>query len=769
VSAEKDNLRIVGQKIPRVDSTSLVTGQPVFADDFTLPGILHAKILRSPHAHAKISTIDTSKAELVPGIRTVLTYKNVPGKIYTTAGQGYPEPSPYDTFMLDKKVRYVGDRVAVVAGETMEAVNEALSVIKVEYEILPAILDPRESINSPVIIHNEPEITGAHDPSRNIAAKIHMEIGDFHSAITNSKWEFHREYSVPYVQQCSLEPHVTISYMDEWNRLIIRTSTQVPFHVRRIVSRVLNFPISRIRVIKPRIGGGFGGKQEILNEEVCAYLTLLTRSPVRLEMTREEEFHAARTRHPQILKWSAGVDKDYRLKALSLEILENTGAYGAHSLTVMSVTGSKSLSLYRCDNIRFKATAVYTNLPVAGAYRGYGSPQGFFSLESFMDEIAHEIDIDPLEFRAINHVREGDPLPVLEKLGEGREGFPTKLYSCGLAECIEQGKQAVKWENKRKRPSEGIIKRGIGVALALQGSGIPGVDMGSAFIKMNEDGSFHLMVGATDLGTGSDTALAQIAAEVLSVPVKNIAVFSSDTDFTPFDPGAYASSTTYISGGAVKKAAEAVREKILEAATRFLNFPADRLRVENGMVVSPGGTGITYIDLCTRLFYTEHQEQIMAGASHISYDSPPPFNATFAEVEVDTETGFVKVLKIVSATDCGQVVNPQMAEGQVEGAIAQSLGYALSEWMIFDDQGRPLHLNFRDYHIFTAMDMPEIETILVSTHEPTGPFGAKAIAEIPVNGPAPAITNAIFNACGVRIRELPVTPEKILSGLEKKV
>ena len=594
---------------------------------------------------------------------------------------------------------------------------------------------------------------------------IDEELGDVQKGFEESDYVFEGTYSPPYAQQCSIEPHITLTWLDENDRLVIRTATQVPYHVRRVVAEIFDLPVGKIRVIKPRIGGGFGGKQEILNEEVCSAVTLKTGKPCRLEYTREEEFYAARSRHPQMVTYKIGLNKDLMMQSIDMEILQNCGGYGPHALTVMSVSASKTLALYRAPNVRIRANSVYTNLPPAGAYRGYGAPQGYFALESLMDEIAIQLDTDPIELRKKNYFREGEDVPIAKVLGEGREGFPVILKSNGIDECIDRGRELIEWDAIKLEEKTGVFRRGVGMATVAQASGIAGIDMGSVYIKMNEDGSFNLNMGATDLGTGSDTALAQIAAEVLDVPIDKMIIISSDTDTTPFDTGAYASSTTYVTGAAVKKAAEDVLNQILEQGKKLLEV--SEATIENNYVVSSDGQSISYQDICTKCFYTDHQTQIQAVASKVSYDSPPPYNATFADVTVDTETGFVKVNKIVSITDCGQVINPQMAEGQAEGAIPQSLGMALSEHMIFDEKGRPINTNFEDYHIYTSIDMPEIVAEFVHTDEPTGPFGAKAVAEIPINGPAPAVANAIFNACGVRIRECPITPEKVLKELNK--
>ncbi len=761
-------MKIVGKKTVRVDGKALARGKGVFADDIQLNDVLYLKLLYSPIAHGKIKSIDLAEAYKREGVVKILTHEDFTPHYYTTAGQGYPEPSPRDIRIFNPVVRYVGDRVAVVAAESPEAAEEALHLIQVEYEELPAIFDPEESIDNPVVLHPEiREDPFLFDPLRNIAARIEAELGDVNKALSTCPYVFEGKYSTPYVQQAHIEPHITLTWMDENDRLVIRTATQVPFHVRRIVGEVLDFPVRKIRVIKPRIGGGFGGKQEILNEEICAAVTLKTGRPARIELTRKEEFFAARSRHPQIIKFRIGLNEDHTISAIDMNILENCGAYGPHALTVMSVTAQKALGLYRADNIRVLGNAVYTNLPIAGAYRGYGAVQGFFALESMMDEIAYSMNIDPIELIKINAVREGDEVPIARILGEGREGYPMIIRTTALTKCLEEGRKLSHWDELRNEDqSESLrFRRGIGVAVAGQGSGIPGIDMGAAWIKMNEDGSFNVAVGATDLGTGSDTALAQIAAETLEVPVEKIIIHSSDTDHTPFDTGAYASSTTFISGGAVKNAAEKVKTIILNKGCELLGDA--HARIGNGYVESSDGRRLTYGEICTRTMYTEEQEQIQAVASHLSFDSPPPFNATFVEAEVDTETGIVSVKRVVSVTDAGQVINPQMAEGQVEGAIPQSLGMALSEFMIFDEKGKPVNTDFAHYHIYTAGDMPEIVTRFVHTDEPAGPYGAKAVAEIPINGPAPALVNAVFHACGVRIRSLPITPEKILKGLGK--
>lgn len=758
-------MKRVGQPTRRVDGQALVRGKPVFADDHALPNPLHVKILHSPHAHAVIRGIDTRRALAIDGVVAVLTHENLPRFAFTSAGQGSPEPSPYDTFILDTRVRFVGDRVAIVAAESLEAAREAVEAIEVDYDLLPANFDPEQAIGSEVVIHPEEDARGIHDAANNVAAHLEASEGNVENGIAGSDIVLEGTYRTPYVQQASIEPHIVHTWLDEQNRLVIRSSTQVPFHVRRIVAEVLGIPIRRVRVVKPRIGGGFGGKQEILGEEICAAVTLATGRAARLEFTRAEEFHAARSRHPMRTHMTLGASAEGLLHVQDIRFLMNCGAYGPHGLTVLSVAALRALSLYRIPHQRVAGDSVYTNLPIAGAYRGYGAPQSIFALEVLMDELAEATGIDPIELRKKNLYAEGDAVPIAEALGEGRDGFPTTIRSTRLVECMEEGKHRIGWESLRTSSKEGRFKRGVGLACTGMGSGIAGIDMGAASIKMNEDGSFNLLVGATDLGTGSDTALAQIAAEVLEVPVEKIIVYSSDTDLTPFDTGAYASSTTYISGGAVLRAAEEVKAQILEQGRKLLD--AKQAEIGEGRVTAPDGRSLSYGEICTRSLYTEHQQQIMGTASHMSFDSPMPFNATFAEVEVDTATGIVRVRKIVSVTDAGQVINPPMAEGQVEGAIPQALGMALSENMVFDDEGRTINRDFASYHLYNALDMPEIEAVFIPSHEPTGPFGAKATAEIPINAPAPAVVNAVYNACGVRLREIPIRPELVLQEFRR--
>jgi len=768
--SESRAFAVVGKSERKVDGLGLVTGRPMFVADVDLSDALVIKMLGSPYAHARITSIDTADAERMPGVACVLTYKNTPATRHTTAGQGFPEPSPYDARMFDTKVRFVGDRVAAVAAETEEVAERALAAIRVEYEELPAVLsiDEARRPGAP-IVHDEADAKGIYDPSKNVAADVDIDVGDVAAGFAESDLIVETTCETQYAQHTPIETHVVLASLDADDRLVLRTSTQVPFHVRRIVAHTLGIPIHRIRVVKPRIGGGFGVKQEVLLEDVAGWVTLQTRRPAFFTLSRPEEFTSSRTRHPMRVRVKIGVKKTGLVHSIEMEAVSNTGAYGAHGLTVLANTGSKTLPLYnKARNAHFFGQAVYTNLPVGGAYRGYGATQGYFALETAMDEVAERLGLDPIEFRLRNAIRTGEGSPIFAKLGEGREGVSQTVKSCELERCLEVGAERIGWTSTRgKKERHGSWVHGVGMSIMMQGSGIPEVDMGAATLKMNEDGSFNLLVGATDLGTGSDTILAQIAAEVLGVPLAKILVTSSDTDVTPYDVGAYASSTTYVSGMAVQRAAEKVREQILGVAAPMLGVSTERLALRDESVVAEAGSSVTLARVCQRAMYETDQFQIAATASCVPSESPPPFLANFARVAVDTNTGVVKVLHYVAAVDCGVAINPRLAEGQVEGSIVNGIGYALTEEMQFSSRGRVRNPTFFDYKIPGALDIPRIDVVLVDSYEPTGPMGAKSVGEIGINGPIPTIANAIYDAVGVRLRQTPFTPERVLEALRR--
>jgi putative selenate reductase molybdopterin-binding subunit len=774
-SADVPDTQVVGKAERKVDAVKLAKGNPAFVDDIELRGMLYAKMLYSPHAHARITRIDDSRARALPGVRAVLHHENVERVRYASGGQSYPNPLPYDQVSFDNKVRHVGDRVAVVAADSLEIAEAAVRLIDVEYAVLPAVFDENEAISGDApVIHDEPDMEGAHDASRNIVQHIEAEVGDIAAGLAKADRVFERTFRVHQVQQAPIEPHIAIAWLDSDERLVIRTSTQVPFHVRRMVAPLLGLPVRRVRIVKPRIGGGFGVKQEMLIEDIVGHLALVTGKPVRLELTRQEEFVSSRTRHPQTITFTTGVNNDGTLVAQRMRTVGNTGPYGTHALTVQMVSGLRGLSSYNCPNKKFDCDVAYTNVPVAGAYRGYGAPQALFALESHMEDIATELGMDVLEFRRKNWTKVGDPLDVAAELGEGAAEMKVipVVTSSGMEECVAQGKRAVSWHRRFDpdwiRPADRPhIRRGLGFAMCMHGSAISGLDMGGASLKINDDGSFNLLIGATDLGTGADTILAQIAAEVLGVPTEEVIVYAADTDMTPFDVGAYASSTTYVSGMAVKKAAEDVGKQIAARAALMLDVeaPGD-IVLRDRHAIATDGRSVSLADVALHSLHQDDQHQIMATASYVAPDSPPPYAAQFAEIEVDIETGQVTVDALVMAVDCGVPINPMTSAGQVEGGMIQALGYGHCEEMAYDSSGRMVNARFGPYKLYRSDEMPRIEAYMVQTMEKSGPFGAKAIAEIPKDGVAPAIRNAIFNATGVQIDSLPFTPERVWRALQ---
>lgn len=762
----------VGKPQVKVDAEKLALGKPVFTDDVTLPGMLYGELLTSPHAHARIISIDASEARAMEGVHAVLTHEDIPRIKYSSGGQSYPNLKPYDQASLDNKVRHVGDRVALVAAETPAIARAALRKIKVEYEVLPAVVDSLDAMKDGApVIHDEDDSDGIFDPQHNVVYHIDQEVGDVERAFRESDHVFEGTYTTPKQQQAHLEPHVTITHWDEDHRMVVRTSTQVPFHIRRMLAPLIGLPVKDIRVIKPRIGGGFGNKQELILEDMCALLTKETGRPVRMEYTRKQEFTSSRSRHPQVIRYKIGI-KENRVYAADLYVVGDTGAYGTQGLTVQMVGGFKGLTLYNPPNARFLCDVVYTNTPPAAAFRGYGSMQCQYGIEVLMEEIAEELGLDVVAFKRDNWLKVGEPMHLAKKLGEGREGFDQSLKTSGLEACVVVGLKATDYYSKRgkyAKQKDGRWRKGIGMSIMMHGSGIAGLDMASATLKMNDDGSFNLQVGATDLGTGSDTILAQIAAEKLQIPVEDFIVYSSDTDFTPFDKGAYASSTTYISGGAVAKAAEKAAGMVREHAAAMLEVEdAASLSLKDRAVHAPDGRSVTFEEVALSSLHNLNQHQIIASASHMSYESPPPTAAQFVELAVDMETGEIDVERLLMIVDPGRVINPVTAAGQVEGGVFQALGFAHSEDMLYDEDGQPLNAGFDDYKIYRNHEMPAVDAVFVQTDEPTGPFGAKSVAEIAIDGVGPAFVNAVHNATGVWIRDLPLTPERVWKALHER-
>ena len=758
----------------KIDSIALACGNEKYTDDFRIEDPLYIAFKYSDIPNGIIKDIDISKAESAEGVRAVFYFGNTPDTLHTTAGQGFPEPSPYDTRMFDRKLRFVGDRIAAVAAETKTQAEEALELINVEIEEKEALFDIERAMsdNAPVL-HNDdehPAIPVAYKPEKNIAAEIITGFGDIDDGMKQADLVIDETYSMQYASHCATEPHAVSAYFDERGRLVIISATQVPFHVRRIVSIVCGIEIKNIRVIKPRVGGGFGGKQEVFLEQVAALAAWRLKRNVKIVLSRKEVFINARTRHAMRSRVRMGVKKDGTITALDVDDLMNAGAYGPHALTVLSNAGAKVLPLFnKIENLRFTGRSVYTNLPVGGAYRGYGATQGYFALNQHIDEAARFCGEDFCEYVKKRHIKSGETSRVFEALGEGKEGVSQYIKSCGLSECIDRGAAAINWSDLRgKKLKSGTRVRGVGCAVAMQGSGIPEIDMASCHIKMNEDGSFNLNTGATDIGTGSDTILAQIAAEALHTDYADMIVLSSDTDNTPFDTGAYASSTTYITGNAVKQCALQVYDIILETAAEMLQTGRDSLTADNGYVSSTSGQGVSYGEICAYRLYTSGQTQIQSSASFVAHESPPPFSAQFADVEVDIETGQIHVNRIAAAVDCGLPLNPLLAEGQVEGAVLNGISYALTEEYLFNKNGRMTNPDFGRYKIYSIADTPEIITILADSYEDTGPYGAKSVGEIALNGPAPAIANAVYDAVGIRLRHTPFTPEKVWELLNER-
>ncbi len=763
-------MKVVNHKTPSLDGKGIMQGRRAFTDDLADPHSLVIKILRSPHAFAKIKSIDVSLAEALPGVAIVLTHANVPHVSFTRAGQGFPEPSPHDKFILDEYVRYVGDEVCAVAAIDEEIAEQALKSIKVEYEIYEPILDFETALDHQTIIHPEEGIREmfpiGFDPKRNMAAAYKMEVGNVESELANSEVTIAHDFYTQAQSHVMMEPHTANARLDYHNRLVIYTSTQTPFHVRRILSQTLGLPISRIRIIKPRVGGGFGGKQALHGEMFVALTTLRTGKPSKIVFTRQEVFASSYTRHPMKLSMRLGATKDGVLTAIDCHVLSDTGAYGEHALTVYMVAGSKVLPLYnKVKAVRFGGEVVYTNHVSAGAFRGYGAIQGNFALESAIDVLCAKLKIDPTVFRAKNMMKEGETSPIFAIMGEGTAGTAMNMDTCKLEYCLTRGKELIGWDKKFPHQKINDHKvRSVGMAIAMQGSGIPLIDMGAATIKLNDDGFYNLTIGATDIGQGSDTVLAQIAAEELLTTIDKVVVYSSDTDLTPFDVGAYASSTTFVSGNAVLRAANNMKNMLIKEASIALNVDLDSVNFD-GNIFTSGDLSITLSNLSNRLYYNHDQKQLTSTSSYVGHKSPPPFMAGFIEVEVDTETGEYEVKEYVSVVDCGTTINPMLAKGQVEGGIVQGLGMAGYEQVQYSPKGRLLSDSMLTYKIPTNTTIGKLTTEFANSYEESGPFGAKSVGEIGIDTPPAALANAIYNAVGVRINRLPITPEKIFKAM----
>ena len=755
-------MKYVNKPVPKTDAMSLVTGKPVYTDDLAPSDCLIVKILRSPHANAWVEEIKTDAAKKIEGIACVLTYEDVSHKRFTLAGQTAPEISPWDRYIIDKHVRFVGDPVAIVAGETEEAVDKALKRIKVKYRVEEAVLDIHTAKDNPILVHPEDDwympIPAGGDNKRNLCSSNVEEVGDVDAMLEKCAYTVDQVYHTKANQQTMMETFRTYCYMDHFQRLTVVSSTQIPFHIRRIVGNALNIPSSKVRVIKPRIGGGFGAKQSSVSEVFPALVTWVTGRPSKIVFSRKESMIASSPRHEMEVHIRMGADENGIVKAIDLYTLSNTGAYGEHGPTTVGLSGHKSIALYRhTEAYRFAYEVVYTNMQAAGAYRGYGATQGIFAVESAADELAHKMGMDPVKFRELNMPMEGEALP----------GYPDVPIngSCTMDKCLARAKEMIGWDEKYPFRDMGNGKvRGVGIAMAMQGSSIAGIDVGGADIKLNEDGSYTLALGCSDMGTGCDTILAQMAADCLDTDMKNIVVFSVDTDISPYDSGSYASSTTYATGNAVIQACGELRKRIHAFGAQMLgvsaedsDFDGEKVRTEDGKEVTLQQiAGKATCGVCSEL-------QVVKEYS--SPISPPPFMVGAAEVEIDKETGQIDVVDYVGVIDCGTPINPNLARVQAEGGIGQGIGMVLYEDVQYTDKGKIRNNSFMQYKIPNRMDIPKVRIEFESSYEKTGPFGAKSIGELVIDTPCPAIANAVYNATGVRVRELPITPEKVAMGI----
>lgn len=753
----------VGKGVIKKDAMALVTGQPVYCDDLAPKDCLIVKLLRSPHAYAKIKSIDTSIAKKIPGIEAVYTYEDVPTSRFTLAGQSYPEPSPYDRRILENVVRYVGDEVAIVAGANEDCVDRALKAIKVDYEVLEPLLDFEKSIDNAIVIHEEDDYKClceiGNDVKRNIVSSGESVVGDVDAVLKECDVVLERDYHTKANAQAMMETMRSYCYIDTYGRLNCVSSTQIPFHVRRILSNALEIPKSKINVIKPRIGGGFGAKQTACCEIFTAFVTWKLKKPSKIVYTREETFAASNSRHEMKMHVRIGATKDGTIEAIDLYTLSNQGAYGEHGPTTIGLAGHKSLPLYNhVKASRFTYDVVYTNTMRAGAYRGYGATQGQFAVESIINELADELNMDPCAIRFKNMTRENEVLS---------QYYNEELNACALDRCLEKAMEMIDYKNKPLRRDMGDFVRGLGVSLSMQGSGISGLDVGSVEIKLQDDGFYTLSIGATDMGTGCDTILAQMVAECMDCDVDQVVTSSLDTDHAPYDTGSYASSTTYVTGMAVVKTCEKLRNSILEAAAGFFNVDKEDIEFDGKKINTLDHVHeMSLAEFADTCFNGGIAKALIASDSHMSPTSPPPFMVGIAEVDVDKLTGEIKVHDYVSVVDCGTVINPNLARVQAEGGIVQGIGMALSEDITYSNEGKMRNRNFLQYKLPTRVDVPSVRVEFESSYEDNGPFGAKSIGEVVINTPTSAIASAIKHATGVQVRTLPITAEKVLLGKE---
>ena len=760
-------MKAVNQPIRKKDAMALVTGKPVFMDDLVPKDCLIVKLLRSPHANAIVKEIDKTAAEKVPGIEAIYTWEDVPQQRFTTAGQTYPEATPYDRLILDQHVRFVGDPVAIIAGEDEACVEKAMRLIKVKYEVLPAILDFHVAKDNEILVHPEDNWrslcpVGA-DNKRNLCATARSEEGDVDGVMAECDTIVEHTYHTVADQQAMMETFRTYCSIDAYGRLNIFSSTQIVFHVRRIVSNALGIPKSQIRVSKPRVGGGFGAKQTAVSEVYPAFVTWMTKKPSKIIFTRVECQIASSPRHEMEVHVKVGADEKGIVKGIKVEALSNAGAYGDHSPTTIGLTGHKAIALYRnLEAYAFDYEVVYTNVQASGAYRGYGATQGIYAVESAVNELAHKMNMDPARIRELNMPIEGEPM-------YDYDGNLTHTASCTMDRCLARAKEMIGWDEKYPCRDMGDGKvRSVGIAMAMQGSCISNLDVGSATIKVNDDGGYTMLIAAADMGTGCDTILSQMAAECLECDVDDITVVGADTDTSPYDSGSYASSTTYITGKAVEKACMTLRKRICALAAERMNVPEDETEFTGtGVVHEKSGSSMTMEEIATAAM-CNNGIALEATESNCSPVSPPPYMAGAVEIELDKETGEVRILDYAAVVDCGTVINPNLARVQVEGGLVQGIGMTLFENIQYTDKGQMINNSFMQYKVPTRLDMGRLRVEFRSSYEPTGPFGAKSIGEIVINTPAPALAHAIYNATGLWFRELPITSEQIAMGIAEK-
>ena len=753
-------MKTVNQSMRKKDAMQLVTGQPVYMDDVIPQDCLIVKLLRSPHANAIVQEIDTSRALLVPGIEAIYTWKDVDqqGRRYTQAGQTYPEPSPYDRLVIDRHVRFAGDVVAILAGKDEKCVDKAMKLIKVRYEVLPAVLDYHTALDNPVLVHPEENWeslapVGA-DNKRNLCAHDESGAGDIEAVLAGCDVVIDHTYHTRACQQAMMETFRTYCSIDAYGRLNVLSSTQIVFHCRRILANALHIPKSMIRVAKPRIGGGFGAKQTSVCEVYPAFVTWKTKKPSKIIFSRYESQIASTPRHEMELHVRLGATKDGIVRGIDLYTLSNTGAYGEHGPTTVGLSGHKSIPLYgKAEAFRFVSDVVYTNHMSSGAYRGYGATQGLFAVESAVNELADKLGIDPFVIRQRNIVHEGDVMPAY---------YGQVNTSCALDRCLQAVHDNIGWDEKYPVRDMGNGKvRAVGMGMAMQGSGITSVDVGSASLKINDDGFYTLSIGAADMGTGCDTILAQIAAEVLDCPLDNVTVLGADTDSSPYDSGSYASSTTYVTGKAVEQCAEQLKQKICQVGAGLLGLDERAVVFAGDAVTSEDGTQRATLAQIAAASQCGSNTALEAVVTHSSEISPPPFMVGAAEVEVDLETGEAQVIRYEAAVDCGTPVNPNLARVQAEGGILQGIGMALTENVTYDDRGMPQENSLMQYKIPARNDIGHIHVVFENSYEGTGPFGGKSIGEVVINTPLPAVADAIYHATHKRFYELPITREQI--------